>query len=94
MKKKTNKSVEKKDLYQALLKVLGKTYSAEGSSVGEAITSLKPLNCKGRGILTITHGEAKKDRILTNVTTYRLFNSHGFTKEIAIKNIISLFQGI
>jgi hypothetical protein len=94
--KKTKKKVEKKEepIYKAAIKVLGKTYEADGATISEAIGSLKPQNCKGRGILTIQRGEVKKDRILTNVATFRLFNTLGLTREIALKQVSSLFQGL
>lgn len=80
--------------YKASVKVLGRSYSATGSSLSEVIANLKPVNCKGRGILVIENNGNKKERILTNVLTYRLFNSHGLTREVAIKNVSLMFQGI
>lgn len=82
------------DLYKSKIKVFGKTYEATGKTIIEAIANLKPLNCKGRGIITVRHGEVVKDRILTNVATFRLFNSHGLTRDIALKNVSKLFQGL
>lgn len=81
-------------IYTAEIKVQGRTYQATGTTVAEAISSLKPTNCKGKGILTISHGETKKERILMPVVTFRLFNTMGLTKEIAVKQASLLFQGI
>lgn len=86
------KTLSKK--YLATIKVLGRTYKSEGLTISEAISNLKPTNCKGRGILTISNGEISKDRILMPSITYRLFNTVGMSKEIAIKNASLLFQGL
>lgn len=93
-KAKQKKEVQPTSEYKATVKVLGKTYSSAGSSLSEVIANLKPINCKGRGILVITHNGLQKERILTNILTYRLFNSHGLTKDVAIKNVSLMFQGI
>lgn len=92
-KKKAVEKVEKVE-YKATVKVMGKNYESVGSTISEAIAGLKPTNCKGRAILTVQNGDVKKDRILTNVATFRLFNTHGLTREVALKNTSNLFQGI
>lgn len=91
MKKKTKDTSNK---YSATIKVLGKTYKSEGLTISEAISNLKPTNCKGRSILTISNGEVSKDRVLMPAITFRLFNTVGMSKEIAIKNASLLFQGL
>lgn len=73
------------------IKVLGKTYKSEGKTIGEAIASLKPTNCKGKSILIVKRGEVIKERILSPVVTFRLFNTYGLSKDIAIKNVCNLF---
>jgi hypothetical protein len=80
--------------YMATIKVLGKSYHAEGETIAEAISKLKPINCKGKGILTVNNGQLAKDRVLMPAITYRLFNTVGMSKEIAIKNASLLFQGL
>lgn len=95
MKKVTNKNIDKgKSDYKAFVKIMGKTYTSTGVSVLDAIKNLKPQNSKGRAILTIEHDGAKKDRIFMPVLSYRLFNTAGITKDVALKNAASLFQGI
>lgn len=78
-------------MYTATLKVLGKTYEAKGDTALAAIASLTPGNVKGKSILTLATGEQTKERILMPVVTYRLFNSAGFTREVALKNASLLF---
>jgi len=85
---------KKEDSYKATIKVMGKSYEASGSDVSSALLGLKPLNCKGKGILTIQHGEVKKERVLMPMVLFRLFNTKGLTNEIAVKQAAMLFQGI
>lgn len=93
-KTKQKKEVLPVSEYKATVKILGKIYSSTGATLLDVIRNLKPTNCKGRGILVIEHNGSKKERILTNVLAYRLFNSHGLTKDVAIKNVSLMFQGI
>lgn len=95
-KTKKNPFVEVKDVkaYTATVKVLGRTHEAKGSTISEAISLLKPENCKGKAILTVEHNGNKKERVLMPVVAFRLFNTMGFSKEIALKHASMLFQGI
>lgn len=79
------------EVYQASIKVLGRTYKATGTTCSEAISNLKPGNCKGKGILTIEKGDFKKERVLMPMLVWRLFNSRGITQEVALKNASNLF---
>lgn len=81
-------------VYTATVKILGKLYTATGSTISEAIAGLKIQNCKGRAILTIEHNGVKKDRIFMPAIASRLFNTMGFTREVALKNASTLFQGL
>lgn len=91
--KKTKKS--KTDEYKLSIKILGRTYESNGKTMIEALNKLDIKNVKGvRGIITVEHGQIKKDRILMPLQANRLFNSYGLMKEIAIKNISYLFQGL
>lgn len=93
--KKTSKILDKNiDNYVALVKILGKTYKSEGATISEAISGLNPLNCKGRSILTVQKDGISKDRVLMPTITYRLFNTHGLSRDIAVKNASLLFQGL
>ena len=89
---KQDSSTEKQnDVVSVVLKVMGKTYKATADSLEKALVELKPLNCKGKGILTVEKGGTIRERVLSSVVTFRLFNSHGLTREIAIKNMSNLF---
>lgn len=94
MKKKTKETTTNKGLYKATVQVLGRKYESSGKSISEAINGLKPQNCKGRAILVIDNGEVKKERILMPRVSFRLFNTMGFSKEIALKQASTLFQGL
>ncbi len=90
---KTEEVVVTKD-YKATILILGKKFHSTGASISEVISNLKPGNCKGKSILSLERNGRKVDRILMPVATYRLFNSVGLTKEISLKQISSLFQGL
>jgi hypothetical protein len=86
---------EKALVYKVTAKVLGKTYEQTGSTVSEALNKFDVRNVKGvRSIITVEYDGRKKDRILQPMQTNRLFNSYGLTKEIQIKNVSILFQGL
>ena len=81
-------------LYKASVKVLGKTYSATGTTISDAIAHLDTgKNCKGRAILTLSKGEKSKDRILMPFHAMRLFNTMGMTREVNLKRVSTLFDG-
>lgn len=93
--KKTKTKVEKSNNeYEAIIKILGREYKSKGNTIEEAISSLKPQNCKGKAILSVVRGDVRKDRILMPTTIFRLFNTRGFTREVAVKQSSLLFQGI
>ena len=80
--------------YSASIKVLGKTYEAKGATISEAIAGLKVQNCKGKAILTIQHGDVKKDKVLMPMQAFRLFSASKLMREIALKQVSYLFSGI
>ncbi|MES2224147.1 MAG: hypothetical protein V4469_04420 [Patescibacteria group bacterium] len=86
--------VSNKNDYIATVAIMGKRYKSSGADVSVAIGGLQPKNCKGRAILTLEHNGIKKDRIIMPVLAFRLFNTQGLSREIALKNISTLFQGI
>lgn len=92
-KKKAPKQETVEFTAKLVLKALGKTYEATGATLLAAIDSLKPVNARGVSILTVSKGSKSKERILQANITQRLFNSHGHTREIFLKNAVLLFQG-
>lgn len=80
--------------YKVFAKIIGRTYEAAGMTIDEAITNLKPGNCKGRCILTVQNGDVKKEKILMPILAFRLFNTYGISKQIALRNVTMMFQGI
>ena len=89
---KTKEKKKAKDIYTAVLTVLGKTYRASGDTVPEAITKLTPSNPKGRCILSVEHGNKKRERILPHLMSFKLFSSSRMMREIALKQVSSLFD--
>lgn len=80
--------------YHATVKVLGKLYMAEGSTALEAIANLKPLGAKGASLLTVTHGDAKREKIFSHPMTFKLFSASRMMREVALKNIKILFDNL
>ncbi len=84
-------------MYTAKLLTLGKTYTAEGATIAEAIGALKPGNIKAKAILTLSRmtdeGLKTKERIIMPRIAMRLFNTMGTTREILLKNTSLLFDG-
>lgn len=92
-KTKSSKTTET-ELYTATVKLLGQLNTATGNTAIEAISKLSPKNCKGRAILTVVKGDKKIERILFPNQSFVLFNSLGLKKEIALKNINTIFSNI
>lgn len=81
--------------YKVMVKVLGKTYTSNAPTILEALGNFAIRNVHGvRSIIVVEHGDHKKERILQPMQTNRLFNSHGMTREVQLKNISMLFQGV
>lgn len=81
------------EIYFATVKVMGKTFESEGLSIREAIEKLSPPNCKGKSILTIKKERMTIEKILMPPLTFRLFNTRGFSREVALKNVCTIFGG-
>lgn len=77
--------------YFASVKVLGKTYTAEGLSPIEAIKSLSVPLGRGMSILSVQCGESKREKILTSVATSRLFGKSNLARELALKAVGQVF---
>lgn len=80
-------------LYTAVLKVMGKTTTAEGASVSEAISKLSSLGTRGNmSILTVSYGTKKREKVLNRAQTNRLFTQSRLMREVALKNVSALFD--
>jgi len=78
---------------QATLTTLGKTYTSKGKTVEEAIMTLEPPMTKSHGVLVLEKGDKRKERILNARVINNIFGAGSpTTKNIAIKNITSLFN--
>jgi hypothetical protein len=70
------------------LKLGDKTYTSHGNTALDALISLpRPEKITGKGFLTITDGEKKKDMLFMPVRLKRLFYSPTF-QAIQVKNLI------
>ncbi len=78
--------------YVAVIKIVGKPFSAVGKSVREALDNLKVGNAKGASLLTITKGAIAQHKILTPPQTFRLFTQSRMMREVTLKQITSFFN--
>lgn len=84
---------EKEEKYKVSLSLWGKIFTSEGKTLQEAIIKLKPDIFKGKSILTIQKGSVKKEKVLTNFMTARLFGSESkVIKEVTMKQITQMFN--
>lgn len=83
-----------KSLFTVTAKILGKTYTKTGESLQQIFSDFNIRGTKGKCVLSIERNNQKREKILMPVQAFRLFNSSGFTKEVAIKSVSNLFQGI
>lgn len=91
-KKKTSKRTSPP--YTASIKLFGKLYTAQGKTPTEAITKLSPGMARGVAVLSVSNGVIAKERILSSMATTKLFNSVGLSREVALKNVSTMFNGI
>jgi len=80
--------------YTATLTVMGQKHTALGSTAIDAVKALKVKNAKGKGVLSITNGKETREKVFMPQVLYRLFNSVGLNREVAMKNISILFDGL
>lgn len=88
MTKKTAKT------YKANLKVMGKTYKAQGKTPLEAISKLKTGVVAGTCVLTVSSNKNSKDRVLPQSIAKRAFMTKGLTREVQLKNLSLMFDNV
>lgn len=88
------KTKAKSEEYTAKAKIMGRTFQGKGESIIKALESLETGNVHGKVILTVSKGETTKDRILPIPMARRLFNSAGLTREVTLKQVSLMFQGV
>lgn len=89
---KGSKNKLKPDVIRSQVVIFGKTFTAKGKTVEEAIRNLRPDFARGPSVLTLERGGVKKDRLLNRMLTTRLFGpTSDLTKEIAIHQVSQLF---
>ena len=79
--------------YKASIKVLGKSYEAQGESKSQAIENLKVGGvARGMSILVLSKGNESKSKVLPSTQTSRLFSPSKLVREIALKNVALRFD--
>lgn len=94
MKAKKITSTPAKSLYKINILNFGRKYTATGDSVRGAISNLNLKNVKGRAVMTVEKEGFKKERILQPMQAMRLFNTNGVSRDVALKGVSSLFNGL
>jgi hypothetical protein len=92
--KTVKKETKQKDAgYTVTLKVFGKLHTSSGETLQDAFESFGYRGkIVGNPLLIVTHNDAKKERVISNVTANRLFSTSRIIKEIAIKNMCTIFN--
>lgn len=88
------KKAPKKEKYEASIKIAGKVSTNSGDTVSKAIDGLKVGNVRSIAVLTVKHGDKVKEKILYPHVATKLFNTQGLIRELNLKNISNLFDGI
>ena len=89
-KKKTSTS----DLYTAELRTMGRSYTGIGTTALEAIEHINAKTARTSGILTVSKDGTHKERVVGRVLVTRAFSSAGMTREVALRGVASLFDGL
>lgn len=89
--KKATASAKQPYLVKAI--VAGKTYEAHGQTVLEALSTLSvPGTVRGKVILIVAKGTARKEWVMPYYAVARLFSQSRIMREVALKNISQLFD--
>lgn len=90
---KSPESLKIEPVIKSTLKIVGRTYTAEGKTIEEAATNLKPEVTKAVGVLVLEKGDVRKEKILPARLIYLLFNKVSrMSKELAIKQLNMYFD--
>ena len=78
-------------MYQASIKLFGKTYMGKGFSVLKAITNLKPEKARGVCVLGVKKDDKSKEIILNRLQTTRLFSVIPAVRAATLKTVAERF---
>ena len=93
MAKKVKKEKVQDAVFSASVISFGKTFTATGTSVSEAIQNIKCPNAKGKSILILEHNGKKQEKVLAHPMTARLFGAASPTiKAIILKQVAMRFD--
>ena len=71
---KIRKEIAADHVYKATLKSLGRIYKSEGATIEDALRGIKISGgAKVASALLIEHGDVKKDKVISAITTHQLF---------------------
>lgn len=78
-------------MYKITVQALGQKTEVSGETLREAFEQLNIPNCKGKAILVVEGNGQKREKVLMPNQAFRLLSSQGLMKEVAIKNLLTLF---
>jgi len=88
------KTAKKKEEFVATAKVMGKLFTGKGDTIYKAIENINTGAVAGTVILTVSKGKSTKERVIPMVTARRIFMTVGLTREVALKQISTTFDGV
>src|SRR3972149_6251432 len=84
---------EENNDFAVTFKVFGKIYTSTGHTLKEAVEA---LDYKGKvagvTIFSVSHNGITKERVMNSIIANRLFTQSRLMREIAVKNILTLFD--
>lgn len=82
-----------KPKYVATIKVMGQTYEAKGASAMDAVSNLKPIGTpRGVSLLMIAKDDTSRSKVLNGAFTFRLFSTSLLMRELALKQLSTMFD--
>lgn len=80
--------------YTASIKIFGTVFTSTGLTLKEAVENLKVGKVGGVCVMIVTHGEAKREKILNGGQLFKLFSTSRVMHEVALKGVLNMFGDI
>lgn len=88
------KTVADKDsgIYKITVKIFNKLFTSEGKTLEEALSKLNVKNAKGLSVWSVERDGKITQKVVQSAMTFRLFNSRGISRDVALKNFNLMFK--
>lgn len=81
--------------YKISIKIFGRQYESEGSTLKEAFDNLKVSGrVGGVCVISVSKGDVTKSKILNSRQLTSLFTPSRVMREVSLKNMLSIFSNI